>query len=453
MPDRVRVAAGAGFAADRIAPAVDLARDPRMDYLVFECLAERTIALAQLDRLENPERGFNPWLEERMRRVLPHCAANDTTVVTNMGAVNPQGGARRTAEIADELGLDLTVVAVSGSDVLDRLDELAPTTFDGEPLADYRPDVVAANAYLGIDAILEALAAGADVVITDRVSDVSLFLAPIVHEFGWDPDPRREPDRIGQGIVTAHLLECAAQVTGGFFADPGVKDVPDLERLGFPYAVVDADGAVEVTKLEAAGGRVSPATCTEQLLYEIADPGAYVTPDGVADFTGVRFEEVAPDRVAVRGATAGPRPEALKVSVGYEESFIGEGEMSYAGPNALARGELARSAITWRLERGDLPIEIDELTVDLIGVDALHGPVARRRSDAEPYEVRVRVAARCPTRRDASNVTREVRALTLNGPAGGGGGRRRVTRNVGVVSTTIDRAAVTPTWTRVETGR
>lgn len=443
MQRQIRLGVGAGFAADRIAPAVDMAKHPEVDYLIFECLAERTIALAQLDRLESPDKGYNPWLEERMERTLPHCAENDISVITNMGAVNPHAAAEKTQTILDDLGLELTIAVVSGSDVLDQLDEIHPTTFDNEQIDPYLDDVVSANAYLGIEGIVEALSRDADIVITDRVSDVSLFLAPLVYEFDWNPDPDANPVRIGQGIVTAHLLECSAQVSGGFFADPGIKDVPNLEHLGFPYAVVDADGNVEITKLPDTGGIVSPATCKEQLLYEIQDPTSYVTPDGIADFTGVHFEQLEPNRVSVSGARARSKPETLKVSIGYHESFIGEGEMSYAGPNAVARGRLARSVIEARLQNGE--IAIDELHTDLIGIDSLHGALGERRSQHEPYEVRLRVAAKCPTRRDASNVTREVRAMTLNGPAGGGGGRRTVKRNIGVVSSLIDRDQVRPT--------
>lgn len=449
MSDSIRIGTGAGFAADRISPAVELAQMPEMDYLAFECLAERTIALAQLDRLENPEQGYNPWLEERMTRVLRHCRDNDITVVTNMGAVNPRAAAKKTVEICSDLGLDdLAVAAVNGSDVLDQFDYLHSTTFRGEETEAFKGDAVSANAYLGVEGILEALDANADVVITDRVSDVALFLAPMIYEFGWSLNPEKEPKRIGQGIVAGHLLECAAQVTGGFFADPGRKDVKDLETLGFPYAIVDADGGVEITKLPDSGGEVSPATCKEQLLYEIQDPGAYVTPDGVSDFTNVTFEEIGADRVRVRGGTAESKPETLKVSIGYSESIIGEGEMSYAGPNAVKRAKLAESVVTARLETSN--IEIDELHTDLIGINSLHGEVARRRQSDEPYEVRLRVAGKCPTESDASNLTREVRAMTLNGPAGGGGGRRNVYQNIGVVSSLIDREHVTPTVTVIE---
>jgi hypothetical protein len=286
----VRIGAGAGYAGDRIEPAVELARRGELDYLGFECLGERTLALAQ-GRLDRGEPGYDPRLRERMRRVLPHCAEGDTTVVTNMGAADPVGAAETTAAVADELGLDLAVASVAGSDVRDRLDAVREETYEGGRVSDIA-GVVAADAYLGVEGIVAALEADADVVLTDRVADTSLFLAPLVFEFDWSTDPLSGP--VGQGVVASHLLECAGQVTGGYFADPGYKDVDGLADLGFPLAEVGSDGALVVTKLPDTGGEVTARTCTEQLLYEVHDPSEYVTPDAVADFSGVEFERVDP---------------------------------------------------------------------------------------------------------------------------------------------------------------
>ena len=442
----VRIGAGAGYAGDRIEPAVELARDGDLDYLGFECLGERTLALAQ-GRLARGEPGYDPLLRERMRRVLPHCADSGTTVVTNMGAADPEGAAAATVEVAEESGLDLDVASVAGSDVRDALDEVHEGTYDGGRVSAIER-VVAADAYLGVEGVVAALDAGADVVLTDRVADTSLFLAPLVAEFGWSLDPLSGP--VGQGVVAGHLLECAGQVTGGYFADPGYKDVDGLADLGFPFAEVGADGSLVVTKLPGTGGEVTVRTCTEQLLYEIHDPTAYVTPDAVADFSGVGFEPVGEDRVRVAGASARPRTDTLKLNVCSEDSFVGEGEIGYAGPGALDRADLAASVVESRLDRRRVAVE--ELHVDRIGVDSLHGDLDRRGREP-PYEVRLRVAARCRTERAARAVANEVETLYTNGPAGGGGVRTDVRPVVGIDSTLVDRDLVEPTVTRHPGGR
>lgn len=269
----LRIGAGAGYSGDRLEPAVELARDGQLDYLVFECLAERTIALAQQARLADPQAGFDPLLTERMRAVLPYVrgGARRLRIITNMGAANPRGAARQVSAIAAELGLQgLKVAAVDGDDVLDVLRQHPDWALDnGLTVAGLGGRLVSANAYLGVEGIVQALALDADVVITGRVADPSLFLAPQVHHFGWPDD---DWCRRGRGTLTGHLLECAGQVSGGYFADPGLKDVADLARLGFPFADIDIEGLATLGKVDGSGGRIDVATCTEQLLYEVPDP-------------------------------------------------------------------------------------------------------------------------------------------------------------------------------------
>src|SRR5579872_4396035 len=234
----------------------------------------------------------------------------------------------------------------------------------------------------------EALRSGADVVITGRASDPALFLAPIVHAFGW---PMEDWNLLGKGIVAGHLLECAGQVTGGYFADPPYKNVPDPARLGFPIGEVGEDGSLVITKVAGSGGAVTARTCKEQLLYEVHDPRQYIQPDVVADFSEVKVEEIAPDRVRVSGGRGARRTDTLKVSVGYVDSFIGEGQISYAGPGALARGQLALEIVRERLKLTG--VAASELRFELIGVESLHGAEVSAHAN-EPYEVRVRVAGR-----------------------------------------------------------
>lgn len=431
----VRLGAGAGYSGDRIEPAVELAERGEIDYLVFECLAERTIALAQQERGRDPSRGYDPFLDARMRAVLPACHRRGIRVVTNAGAANPRAAAAMVAELARELGLrTLKVAAVLGDDVLELVRESSGTidTVDGAMPA----EILSANAYLGAEPIVEALRGGADVVITGRVADSSLFLAPLVHELGWDG---HDWTRRACGAVAGHLLECAGQVTGGYFADPGFKDVTGLARLGFPMAEVHEDGRVIVSKLAGTGGRVTARTCKEQLLYEVHDPGAYATPDVLVDITNATVSELGPDRVLVEGVVGRERPERLKVSVGYREGWMGEGQISYAGPGAVARARLALEIVGERLRITGVPHR--ELRMDVVGLDALHGG-ALSRAGGEPYEVRVRVVARCDRASDAQRIGDEVETLYTNGPAGGGGVSKSVREIVAVSSTFVRRCDV-----------
>src|SRR5687768_14635259 len=273
----VRIGAGAGFAGDRLEPAVELAHRAGLADIVLECLAERTIALGQQRRLTDPDAGYDPRLVARFERLLPVALARGVRVITNMGAANPLMAGRVTRDLLVRHGSTARVGVVTGDDVLDRLDLDAPALENGRPLRAHG-EVVAANAYLGADAVLPALEAGAQVVVTGRVADPSLFLGPLAQRLGRDP---ADPAFAAAGTLVGHLLECAGQLTGGYFADPGVKDVPGLADLGFPYADVAADGTAEYGKLPGTGGRLDRATVREQLLYEITDPTGYHTPDVV----------------------------------------------------------------------------------------------------------------------------------------------------------------------------
>ena len=434
----LRMGAGAGFQGDRIAPAVDLAERGELDYLIFECLGERTIALAQQERSSDPSKGYDPLLERRMRAVLPACVRGGTRIVTNMGAANPLAAADRTRAVARELGLGgLKVAAVTGDDVVDRVGNLVLDE-TGNPAAALGDRLVSANAYIGIDGLVAALEAGADVVICGRASDPSLFLAPLVHEFGWARDDWM---RLGRGILIGHLLECAAQITGGYFADPGIKDVPDLANVGHPLAEVDSDGNAVITKLAGTGGRVSRATCIEQMLYEIHDPARYLQPDVVADFSNVNFEEVGTDRVAVTGGSGTPATGLLKVSVGYRDGWFGEGQISYGGANCVARGNLALSLVRERL--APMSDAILEERGELIGVNSVWPST---RAGDNMTEVRMRYAARCRDAASAQAIGEEVEGLYLAGPAGGGGATKGIREVLAIASTLMPTTDVTATF-------
>jgi hypothetical protein len=434
----LRLGTGAGFSADRLDPAVDLVAKGRLDAIVFECIGERTLAFGHRDRMTNPDGGYNPLLERRLRNVLPLCVANGTRLITNMGVANPRGAAMKTAEVARDLGLcGLRIAAVEGDDVGALIQEDTPLPGSGLTVREVGRALVGANAYLGADAILPALEADAGVVITGRVADPSLFLAPLRHAFGWAED---EWPRLGAGTLVGHLMECAAQITGGYFADPGHKDVPNLAYVGFPIAEVAADGSAVITKLADAGGLVDERTVKEQLLYEVHDPAAYVTPDVVADFSRVMVRDDGSDRVAVGGAAGRPRPAQLKVTVAFDGGVLAEAGISYAGPGAKARAELAGRIVRERmlaLHGCNAPLRID-----LIGVSALHATA--RAYPSEARDVRLRAALRASSREQAELLLWEVESLLCCGPAGGGGYRGQITPSVISHSAYVDRALVQP---------
>jgi len=432
---RCRIGCGAGFSSDRLGPAVDLVAEGGLDWLVLECIGERTMAFGHRDRRRDPGAGYNPLLEPRMRTLLPLCRRHGTRLLSNMGVANPRRAAERTVEIARELGLQgLTVAWLEGDDVTGLVGPETPLA-EGGTVGERENRLLAANAYLGIEHLLPALTTGADVVLTGRVADPSLFLAPLVLRFGWES---HDWERLAGGTLVGHLLECGMQVTGGYFADPGRKEVPDLARCGYPIAEVAADGSAVVTKLERAGGLVSTETVKEQLLYEVQDPAAYITPDVIADFSKVVIEPDGPDRVGVRGAAGRPRPERLKVTLAFDGGYLGEAGVSYAGINALARAELAREILRERLTR--IHGLHCPLRFDLIGVDSLHGTagVAPVRTE----DVRLRVACRSPRREEVELVLWETEAMLTCGPAGGGGFRGRIAESVSTASCFVPRDAV-----------
>ena len=442
----LRIGAGASYAGDRIEPATLLAERGKLDYLVYETLAERTIALANTQRMIDPATGYNELLEQRFRAALPHCRRRGTDtgtrVITSMGAANPLAAAAKTAAIVRELNLGpMKIAAVLGDDVLDycrRHADTLPIMETGLPLSTLQGEMVSANAYLGADNIVAALQQGADIVITGRVADCSLFLAPMIHEFDWAQD---DWNLLGQGQVCADMVECGANVSGGFFADPGYKDVPDLGNLGYPFLDVLPDGSCSVGKVEGTGGIINRAICIEQMLYEIHDPACYITPDVVADFTGVRLEETGPNRVRISGGRGRARPEQLKVSVGIKEGWIGEAELTYAGLGCVNRARLAEQVVRERLRIGG--VNLEELRVDYIGLNSLHG-AASLPAQHEPYEVRLRFAGRAKHRRDAVRLAGEVETLVGKGPSMSSLPRTYLREVLAIYSVLIPRSAVIP---------
>lgn len=433
----VRIGSGAGYGGDRIEPAIDLIKYGKLDYIIFECLAERTISLAQKAKQKDPDKGYNDLFEYRFDKILDALKEHKVKVVTNMGAANPESAARKCADMAREKGLhNLKIAYVLGDDIGDRLNKyldyevletrVALRNIDGE--------ILSANGYIGAKGIIEALENNADIIITGRVADPSLALGPLVYEFGWS---MTDYEKLGKATWIGHLLECAGQVTGGYFADPGYKDVPDLWNLGFPIIEVDESGDGVVTKLERSGGLVSEDTVKEQTLYEIQDPENYFTPDVIADFSKVTVKQAGKDRVQIKGACGKAPNGVYKTSVGYHDCYIGEGQISYGGLNCLNRARLAKEILEKRFKL--IRLEASEIRYDFIGLNSLYrDEISNNMNSYIPNEVRLRVTARCKDKKMAEMVGNEVEALYTNGPYGGGGATKAVRDIVSIASIFID---------------
>ena len=435
--DTLLIGSAAGFSGDRTdaaGPVVDtLIRLGGPAVLIYETLAERTLALAQLARRHDPEAGYEPLLDELVAPVLERCLAHGIRIVSNFGAANPPAAARRIARLARQLGLRAPRIAVVTGDDLSgpeiRADLMARLGAAGDGL-----EIASANAYIGADGIAEALRAGAEIVVTGRVADPSLTVGPTLAHFGWALD---DWDRLARATMAGHLLECGAQVCGGYYADPGYKDVPDLARVGYPIARLDADGHCTVMKADGTGGCLDEHTVKEQLLYEVHDPAAYLTPDVVADICDAELRETGPGEVRLTGVRGHARPATLKANVFYHHGWLAEGEISYAGRGAEARARLAAQVLRERLA-GCGPIR-----ADLIGVASVFADDAGRWLDAVPpgdaRDVRLRVAMNHADRRVAERLPREVTALYTCGPAGGGGVRTAIRERLGTVSCQVPR--------------
>jgi hypothetical protein len=435
----MRVGCAAGFSGDRTdaaGPVVDtLVARGGPSFLVFETLAERTLALAQLARRAKPDAGYEPLLDLIVTPILGKCLASGIRIVSNFGAANPVGAARRILAIAREHGLRAPRIAViHGDDISGPSHREVLLRELGSRLSGV--DIVAANAYLGAEPIAAALRAGADIVVAGRVADPSLVVGPVMAELGIAPDDWM---RLGAATMTGHLLECGSQVTGGYFADPGFKDVPDLHNVGFPIAEVAEDGSCVIGKADNTGGLVTERTVKEQLLYEVHDPSAYLTPDVTADISQAEVREVGRDRVALMGVRGSTRPERLKATVCYEGGWLGEGEISYAGAGAERRARLAGDVLRRRLEGLDL-------RVDLIGAVSVFaddgGRLIATRPPGQAADVRLRVAASHRDRGEAERLTREVTALYTCGPAAGGGVRTSVRSRLETLSCFVPRDAI-----------
>ncbi|HYQ32712.1 MAG TPA: acyclic terpene utilization AtuA family protein [Lapillicoccus sp.] len=415
----VRLGAGMAFWGDSVRPAIEMVERGDIDYLCCDHLAELTMSILAKQRAANPERGYTRDVIDLLRGALPACVEKGVKVVTNAGGANPRAAARAIRALADELGLPgVRIAVVLGDDLEDRIDDLdrAGVSFDnldtGAELDTVRDRLTHAAVYTGCEGIVEALDLGADIVVCGRVTDIALYLGPLVHEFGWSLD---DWERLGMATVVAHAIECGGQATGGLYAG-GWAEVDGLETLGYPIAEVSEDGTAVLTKTPGSGGEVSIGTVSEQLVYEILDPGSYLTADVTADFTGVTLEEVGPDRVRITGGTGRDRPATLKVNMGYRAGFVGEAQFTYTWPDAYAKAQRGLAFLRNRLERAGFRYTED--IVEYPGHTSMWGSRVPAPDDPDLLELVVRYAARCPDATEARKVFTESVPLYNNGPAG-----------------------------------
>jgi hypothetical protein len=440
-----RIGSGAGFSGDRVDAAQSVVEAIAVagsgGAIIFETIGERTLALGQIARHRDPKKGYEPLLEQFLPPILKTCVENRIVIVGNFGCANPRAAAEVVIAMGRNAGLEgIRVAVVEGDDLHGKVDVASTERWEGDVrLPPPSGEVIAINAYIGARAIAEAIREGAQVVVTGRVADPALALGPLAAHFGWDWS---DLDLMAAGTLVGHLLECGAQVSGGFFADPGYKDVPEPANIGFPIAEVAPDGTFVLTKAQGTGGCIDPRTVKEQLLYEIHDPAAYLTPDVTLDLTDVEVKVVGRDRVRVSGARGHAPPEKLKATVGYYGDWLGEAEISYAGPNAFERARLAISIIRRRLAmRGlDVASRADVIgTVSVFDDDCgtlLTDFEAESRGD---YRIRFAFGGEVSA---VEAAVQEVNALYCCGPAGGGGIRQSVRARVRTVSHLVPRSLV-----------
>lgn len=447
----VRIAGGQGFYGDT-PRAVEGLLAEGVDYLCLEALAELTLAILQKDRQRDESRGYTRDLPLYLTAALPAVAAGRTKVITNAGGINPTAAARVAVETARRMGVTgIRVATVLGDDLMGRLSELRGVTASGianletgEGFEALPAPPLFASAYLGARPIVDALAQGADIVITGRVADAALFLAPCAYEHRWSFD---DWDRLAAGTLLGHLLECSGQVAGGNFSGQWWT-IPRPWDLPYPIAEVEADGTAIVTKPAASGGRVDVDTVRHQLLYEVHDPAAYLAPDVVADFASAVFEDLGDDRVRVREVRGRPATDSYKALLAYHAGWAGEARVAFSWPDAYEKAKATAAIFARRVEMAGLGVR--EWRVEYWGVDALGGPtVPVPPEGCEPPEVALRIAWRCDDERTAALVGRELVPLTLSAPPAGLTGMGRgmgggATELLGIWPTLVDKHLVDP---------
>jgi hypothetical protein len=446
--DTVLVANGQGFWGDSILGPVRLLREGPLDYLTLDYLAEVTMSILQKQRSRDPKAGYATDFVRMLERLAGELFEKRVKVVANAGGVNPHACKDAVLAVLERKGLrgKLKVAVVEGDDVLGRLDELlaAGETLanmdTGRPLADVRERVTSANVYLGAFPVAEALALGADIVITGRGTDPGLVLAPLIHEFGWKA---ADYDRLAAGTIAGHIVECGAQCTGGNYTD--WRTIPDLAMVGYPIVEARADGSFAITKHAGSGGRVSVDTVRHQLVYEMGDPHRYLTPDVIADFGSVALEQDGPDRVRVSGARGSAPTPTYKVSLSYQDGWKALGQLTVSGPDALAKAQLCSDVVWKRLAYDGCTFSDEEKLVEFVGAGVCHAGIAGGEA-ADAPEVVLRLGVKGPDRAKVERFGYELVPLVTSGPpgvTGFAGGRPKAGEIIGFWPALLSKTRVT----------
>jgi len=446
MKDKIRIASGQGFWGDLIDAPMNQATGGPVDYIMMDYLAEVTMSILQKQKLKDPRFGYARDIPALMERMLPVIKEKGIKVITNGGGVNPTACRDAIFEVAKKLGIkDLKIGVVMGDNILDNIDELVNKGVElknmesGDSVKTVKEKVLSANVYFGAAPVVECLKQGADIVITGRVTDTGLTLAPMIYEFGWDMN---DFDLMAAGTVAGHILECGGQASGGNFTGDW-QSIPDLARIGFPIAEAYPNGEVIITKHENTGGLVSIDTVSEQLCYEIGDPKDYITPDCIADFTSIHLEDVGKNKVRVYNVKGLPATPFYKVSMSYSDGYSASGSLTYSWPDALEKAEAADKILRTRLD--DLGLKFDEVRAEFQGYNACHGPIARKIDD--PNEVVLRFSVRSSDKYSVERFGKELAPLILTGPpgvTGFAGGRPKPSDVVAYWPALIPKTEVTP---------
>ena len=450
MNDIIKLGSGSACPGERLEPALELVKYADINYIIFDSLSESEMLKFEKHKLEKQSHGYDTFMEARLNKIWPLCYKRKIKIIGNMGAANTKSAQNIACKIGKNLKLKGSKIAtVHGDNVLNLVKELdLKTTESNIPVSAFGDNLIAAHAYIPADTLVEALHQGADLLITGRVGDATLYLAPLRYEFGW---LENEWDLLARGIIVGHLFECAGQLTGGYFADPPYKKVPNLDNLGFPIAEVKKDGSTIITKLPKSGGIVSVATCAEQMLYEVGDPANYIHADVITDFTDIGFKEIRKNRVSIIGDIKGKeKPKHLKVNLGVKEGYIAEGIVFYAGIGAYDRAKLAAEIIQKRLYKYT-NIKKKSLRIDYIGINSIHN----NNFEVYNYEAReigLRIAGRTETKKEAWRILHEFETIDNNGPAGIARGLRKedIREIIGYYSTLIPREYVNTTYDLLE---
>ncbi len=425
MKKMIRIASGQGFWGDRLDAPIDQVRKGPIDYLVMDYLAEVTMSIMQKQKMRDEKQGYARDFVPLMGEILPDLIENNVKVITNAGGVNPVACRNAIFEVAKKLGIrGLKIGIVYGDDIMENIDDLMDEgnglkhMDTGQHLSEVRNRLYSANVYFGAKPVVEALRQGAQIIITGRVTDTGLTLAPMAYEFDWKFD---EYDKLAAGIVAGHIIECGAQVSGGNFL-AGWKEVPDMAHIGFPIIEAYPSGEFVVTKHENTGGLVDLRTVKEQLLYELGDPKDYITPDVVVDFTSIHIEQEGRDRVRVSQIKGQPETEFYKVSISYADGWTCIGNLTYAWPEALEKAKKADEIIRERIKY--LGLHFEEVHTEFLGINACHGPLSHPVED--PNEVVLQIGVRGKNPGHIERFSREMIPLVLGGPptvTGFGAGR------------------------------